>query len=232
MKGVWKRSAVAMAAVGLVGAAVPASAASTGPAQGSQSQTQSPPKQPNVTCHSGQILTGFFGNVTVAQNNYCELLQAVVEGNVVANGATQLGIDHSVITGSVTVNNITDNGWICGSQIAGAVTIQHSRYNPDTTYSPGTWDIGDPSPFGSATYCGNTSFDQVPGNVIEGELTFDDNASGGAISDNDIERALECTGNAPPLTGSGNAVDGPNTGQCSSFGGAADDDTTSPGDND
>jgi hypothetical protein len=44
----------------------------------------------DVTCHSGQILTGFFGDVTVPAGNCCYLLQAVVEGNVVANGATQL----------------------------------------------------------------------------------------------------------------------------------------------
>ena len=186
----------------------------------------------NVTCHSGQILTGFYGNVTVPKGNYCELLQAVVEGNVFASGAKQLGIDHSVITGNVTANRVTDNGWICGSQIAGYVSINHAYFNSDTTTSPGTWVIGDPGTFGGVTYCGNTSFDQVPGNAIEGSLTFVGNASGGAITDNDIEGALNCTGNAPPLTGSGNQVDGPNTGQCSTFGGGTDDDTLSPGDND
>ena len=186
----------------------------------------------NVTCHSGQILTGFYGNVTVPKGNYCELLQAVVEGNVYANGALQLGIDHSVITGSVTANRVTDNGWICGSAIAGNVTIDHAFFNSDTSTSPGTWVIGDPGLFGGVSYCGNSSFDQVPGNAIEGTLNFVGNASGGAISDNDIELALTCTGNAAPLTGSANQVDGPNSGQCSTFAGGTDDDSMSPGDND
>ena len=186
----------------------------------------------NVTCHSGDVLTGFFGDVTVPAGNFCYLLQAVVEGNVVANGATQLGIDHSVITGNVTANRVTDNGWICGSQIAGNVTIEHASSNPETTNSPGTWVIGDSSLFGGVSYCGNTGFDQVPGNAIEGGLTFVSNASGGAISDNDIEHALTCTGDAGSLTGGGNQVDGLNSGQCSAFGGGTDDDSVSPGDND
>lgn len=186
----------------------------------------------DVTCHSGDVLTGFFGDVTVPAGNFCFLLQAVVEGNVVANGATQLGIDHGVITGNVTANRVTDNGWICGSQIAGNVTIEHASLNPETTNSPGTWVIGDSSLFGGISYCGNTSFDQVPGNAIEGAVTFVSNASGGAISDNDIEHALTCAGNAAPLTGSGNQVDGLNSGQCSAFAGGTDDDTLSPGDND
>lgn len=230
MRGSVLRGLVVVGSVGAIAALAPATAA-TASSKG-VAATGSPAAPPSVVCHSGQVLTGFYGSVTVPRNNYCELLQAVVEGNVTANGATQLGIDHSVVTGNVTANNVKDNGWICGSQIAGTVTVEHAYYKPDTTYSPGTWVIGDPGTFGSSTYCGNTSFDQVPGNAIEGGLTFIDNASGGAISDNDIEKALTCTGNAMPLTGSGNAVDGANTGQCSAFGGAPDTDTTSPGDND
>jgi hypothetical protein len=72
----------------------------------------------------------------------------------------------------------------------------------------------------------------VPGNAIEGTLNFVGNASGGAISDNDIEFALTCTGNAAPLTGTGNQVDGQNSGQCSTFAGRTVDDSLSPGDND
>lgn len=220
---------IGMAAVAALGVALPAAAATS---QAPSAAVPTPPKQPNVTCHSGQILTGFFGNVTVAKGNYCELLQAWVEGNVVADGAKQLGIDHSVITGSVVADDVKDNGWICGSAIAGGVTIEHAYFNPDTTFSPGEWVIGDPGTFGGTSYCGNTSYDQVPGNSIEGAVNFIDNASGGAISDNDIEKALTCTGNAAPLTGAGNQVDGTNSGQCSAFGGGTDDDSLSPGDND
>jgi hypothetical protein len=43
---------------------------------------------------------------------------------------------------------------------------------------------------------------------------------------------VTCTGNTAVLTGSGNQVDGLNSGQCSAFGGGTDDDTLSPGDND
>jgi hypothetical protein len=221
---------VVVGILGLGAAALPLTASSNAAREATHSAATAGVH--DVTCHSGQILTGFFGNVTVPKGNYCELLQAVVEGNVFANGALQLGIDHSVITGNVTANRVTDNGWICGSQIAGNVTIDHAVANPETATSPGTWVIGDPSLFGGVSYCGNTGFDQVPGNVIEGTLNFVGDASGGAISDNDIEGALTCTGNAAPLAGTGNQVDGLNAGQCATFAGGTDNDTLAPGDND
>ena len=64
----------------------------------------------------------------------------------------------------------------------------------------------------------------ITGNVTANRVTH--------ISTNDIERALTCTGNAPPLTGTGNQVDDVNSGQGSSFGGGTDNDSLSPGDND
>ena len=102
----------------------------------------------------------------------------------------------------------------------------------DAIDDPFTWVIGDSVGAPSNTNCGNPKFDPVPGNFIVGNLTFNGNASGGVISNNDIEGALNCLNNTPPSTGHSNQVDGSNTGQCAALGGGTDDDTTSPGDND
>lgn len=182
-----------------------------------------------VTCHSGDILTGIFGTVTVPAGNFCELLQATVVGNVIAqNGATQLGIDNSQVTGRITATGVTDNGWICGSRIGGDVVITNSASNPETTFSPGQWDVG----FADPNYCGSTAFDPVPGNAIGGDLKFFNNASGEELGNNDVEVNLHCTGNTPAPTGSNNQVDKGITGQCIGLTGGTDNDTTSPGDND
>jgi hypothetical protein len=182
-----------------------------------------------ATCHSGTILTGIHGTVTIPKGNYCELLQATIVGNVIAqSGAVQLGIDNSQVSGRISATGITDNGWICGSRIGGDVVVTSSVSNPDVQFSPGTWDIG----YADPGYCGNTQFDPVPGNAIGGDLKFKNNASGGELSNNDIEHALNCSGNTPSPAGSNNQVDEHATGQCASLAGGVDNDTTSPGDND
>jgi hypothetical protein len=183
----------------------------------------------SVTCHSGDVLTGFYGTVTIPSGNFCELLQATVVGDVVAqSGAIQLGIDNSQITGSVFATHITDNGWICGSRIHGSVDITKSASNPETANSPGLWDIG----FADHAYCGATSFDPVPGNAIGGSLQFNNNASGAAIANNDVEKNLACAGNVPAPVGTNNQVDKTASGQCVTLAGGVDNDTTNPGDND
>jgi hypothetical protein len=167
-----------------------------------------------VTCHSGDILEGTYGNVTIPSGNYCLILRSTIYGNVTAqSGATQLGIDNSTITGNINVSGITDNGWICGSHIGGNVNISGSAYNPDTVYSPGYWDIG----FADPNYCGNTSFDPTPGNTITGSLTFTNNQSGANIANNNIGNNLGCSGNTPPPTGGNNHVSGNATGQCAAL---------------
>jgi len=181
----------------------------------------------NVTCHSGQVITGFYGTVTVPAGNYCELLQAVVEGNVNANGAKQLGIDNSTVTGNINASGITDNGWICGSRIGGSVTVNTAASNPGTSTSPGYWDIG----FADPSYCGSTGFDPVPGNSIMGTLTFEHNKSGGKITNDDIEGRLICGYNSPVPTGSNNQIDGTQA-ACGQVTTGTDNDTSSPGDND
>lgn len=219
-----------VAAITLVASALLAiqgSASSSSTTSASESDHGTPR---DVTCHSGDILTGFFGDVTVPAGNFCYLLQAIVEGDVTANKATQLGIDNSTVTGDIHATNVTKNGWICGSRIGGDVTIDKSKL--DATTDPYTWVIGDSVGAPSPTNCGDPGFDPVPGNFIVGDLTFDGNASGARISNNDIEGALKCVDNTPPPTGSGNQVDEANTGQCAALGGGADNDTMSPGDND
>ena len=74
---------------------------------------------PNAQCHSGDILTGTYNNVTVVPGNYCLVLGATVLGNIQANGAVQIGIDNSGVHGNVSANNVTQNGWVCGSTIGG-----------------------------------------------------------------------------------------------------------------
>jgi hypothetical protein len=205
--------------------ALSATSAATVAAKGSAGSSGPKP----VTCHSNDIITGIHGTVTIPKGNYCELLQATIVGSVIAQaGAVQLGIDNSQITGRIVATAITDNGWICGSRIGGDVIVTRSANNPDLTTSPGTWDIGSPDP----NYCGSTQFDPVPGNAIGGDLTFTNNASGGALSNNDIEDDFNCAGNSPPPVGSNNQVDHQTSSQCAALAGGVDNDTTSPGDND
>ena len=199
-----------------------ASLVASGPGARAASETPS-----NVTCHSGDIITGFWGNVTVPPGNYCELLQAIVEGSVTANGAKQLGVDNSTITGNISVNSVTDNGWICGSRIGGNITANYAVANPETANSPGYWDIG----YADPSWCGFTSFDPVPGNSIMGTLTVQHNKNGVKIGNDDIESKLTCGYNSPAPTGSNNQIDGTKTG-CASVSTGPDNDTSSPGDND
>ena len=199
-----------------------ASLVASGPGARAASETPS-----NVTCHSGQVITGFYGNVAVPPGNYCELLQAIVEGSVTANGAKQLGVDNSTITGNISVNSVTDNGWICGSRIGGNITANYAVANPETVNSPGYWDIG----YADPSWCGFTSFDPVPGNSIMGTLTVQHNKNGVKIGNDDIESKLTCGYNSPAPTGSNNQIDGTKTG-CASVTTGPDNDTSSPGDND
>ncbi len=173
---------------------------------------------PNVKCHSGDILEGTYSNVEVPKGNFCLLLDATVLHNVTANGATQLGIDNSKIGGNVEAHKVTDNGWLCGSTVGGNVDIADSG---QSTAAPGSWFIGD------ASWC-TPQFDAVPGNYIGGSLRFHNNASGGSISNNDIEHDLACANNAPPPTGANNAVDHKATGQCAALAGGVDDSSSPP----
>lgn len=173
---------------------------------------------PNVVCHSNDILTGTYHNVTVANGNYCLLLGATVTGNVQANNAQQVGIDNSTISGNVQANNVTDNGWVCGSTIGGNVEVGNAS---TSSASPGTWFIGD------ASWC-YPPFDPVPGNFIGGNLQFHNNTSGGVISNNDVEGNLDCHNNTPAPTGVNNAVDGNAQGQCASLAGGVDDSSSPP----
>lgn len=173
---------------------------------------------PNVKCHSGDILEGTYNNVEVPKGNFCLLLGATVLHNVIANGATQLGIDNSRIGGNVEAHNVTDNGWLCGSTVGGNVDVANSG---QSTAEPGSWFIGD------ASWC-TAQFDPVPGNYIGGSLRFNDNASGGSISNNDIEHDLACEHDTPPPTGTNNAVDHKATGQCAALAGGVDDSSSPP----
>jgi hypothetical protein len=97
------------------------------------------------------------------------------------------------------------------------VTVDKAKL--DATTDPFTWVIGDTDGAASLANCGDPRFDPVPGNFIVGGLTFDSNASGGVISNNNIEGALNWVNNTPPPSGSGNQVDGANTGQCAALSG-------------
>src|SRR3984893_13231810 len=226
----FQRVLVVIGGLGVIGFALPAFVSATTHA-GTATSSAAPPsdqhKPHSVTCHNGDILTGFFGNVTVAKDNDCELLQAIVEGNVTASDAVQLGIDHSTITGNVVATDVSDNGWICGSSIGGDVTITKTEGNPETNISPRHWVLGNSSR--TAVYQ-QMWLNRTQRSYIAGHINFTNNKSGATISNNDIEDDLNCTGNAPLPTGTNNRVDGPNTGQCSAPGGGTDNDTTSPGD--
>ena len=110
-------------------------------------------------------------------------------------------------------NNVSDNGWVCGSTIGHNVEV---GYASQSSADPGSWFIDD------ASWC-VPQFDPVPGNYIGGNLTFHNNVSGGFISNNDIEGNFACQNNTPPPTGSNNAVDGNATGQCAGMAGGVDD---------
>jgi hypothetical protein len=180
----------------------------------------------NVTCNN-QIITGFYGSVTVPPGKFCLLLQAIVEGSVTANGAKQLGVDNSTVTGDISASSVTDNGWICGSRIGGNVKVNTAALNPESVNSPGYWDIG----FADPSYCGSTSFDPVPGNSIMGTLTLQHNQGSVKVGNDDIESKLACGFNSSSPTGSNDQIDGTKIG-CAAVTTGTDNDTSSPGDND
>jgi hypothetical protein len=201
-----------LVAVGVAGAAAAALVIGTASAPAGAAGA------PNAKCHSGDILTGTYNNVTVVPRNYCLVLGATVLGNVQANGAVQIGIDNSRVDGDVHADNVTQNGWVCGSTIGGNVDVVNASQSAS---EPGSWFIGD------ASWC-TAQFDPVPGNYIGGNLTFHNNASGGSLSNNDIEGNLQCGNNTPPPTGTNNAVDHDAQGQCASLAGGVDDSASPP----
>jgi len=204
-----KRQSASAAALAIVGLAIVLAWSAT-PVQAAA--------PPNAKCHSGDILEGTYNNVVVPKGNFCLLFNATVLHNVTANGATQLGIDNSTIGGNVEAHRVTDNGWVCGSTVGRNVDIADSG---QSSAEPGSWFIGD------ASWC-TPQFDTVPGNYIGGSLHFHGNASGGSISNNDIEHDLACDKNTPPPTGTNNAVDHKATGQCAALAGGADDSASPP----
>jgi len=162
----------------------------------------------DVRCQNQQ-LTGSYRNVQVQRGSYCDLLNATVQGNVQAEGASGISIVGTTISGDLHIHNTTGAGdplhlglnVICNSIVLGNGEVQNS--SPLAPFS-----VGGRGCASSADITGNI------GSVFGNDLHYDNNASTTSdVSNNTVFGNLECNHNGA-VGGGGNQA-GRLTGQCS-----------------
>ena len=167
-------------------------------------------RAPDVNCQNQQ-LSGVYRNVTVKKGSWCDLANATVVGDVVADRASGLGITGSTIAGDLRAKGTAAAvdashpglNVVCNSVVFGGVEISSSA-----AASP--WSIGGAGCAASQDVTGSI------GNAIGNDLRFNGNAAGAnEVSNNMVGRNLECNRNGS-VSGSANLVGGNASGQCSS----------------
>ncbi len=179
-------------------------------------------KNQNVDCNGSMSFAAVTGNLRVKKGASCTLTDSSVNGNVSVDGG-----------GSLTLNGVTVGGNL-STQGSPVSLVQDSTGAP--TIVDGNVDIAN-APAGPANViCGAmidgnlnvhnnnaTSWIGVggsctSGNSISGNVQVSNNkVSGGpsaVVGGNTIGKNLNCNGNNPAPTGSGNTVSGNNNGQC------------------
>jgi hypothetical protein len=152
------------------------------------------------------------GNVTVPNGLFCILIGSTVTGNVsVGQGAFFQAIG-TTIQGKVSGAGALAFAFTAGTVVKGSVTAS------------GTFEtllIDRSRVSGNVTATGNpTSVNlEVRESTIGGNLTVSGNATANPanIENNSVGGNLICDGNTPAPVGSGNAVSGRKTGQCTGF---------------
>jgi hypothetical protein len=165
-------------------------------------------KLPDTTCQNQQ-LSGAYHDVEVRAGSWCDLANATVTGSVEADKASGLGITGSTIVGGIEAQRTSaaldpsHSGLnvVCNSVVFGNAEIVNSSPS-----SP--WSVGGAGCVADVT--GSV------GNVVGNDLRFNRNAApGNDVSNNTVDRNLECQRNAG-LAGGANLVGGTSQGACGS----------------
>jgi hypothetical protein len=87
------------------------------------SAESAPPSPAKVTQCTDQVLTKTYANVKVTPEHGCVLKGAHVEGNLVANGASNVTVDTTAIGGHLTVKTATGAVSISGSSLGRGLNV-------------------------------------------------------------------------------------------------------------
>jgi hypothetical protein len=161
--------------------------------------------------------TGTYPSGYIVGPGFACLNQVTFTGPVTIEGGSVLSISGARFDSSLTVIGPASVG-ICGSSVAGAVTIRGATrpvlIGGTSGAACGTDTIG-----GSVTLTQNTGGVTLAGTTITGSVTITANTGGTVIAGNTITGVLSCSTNTP-LPGDGgqpNTVKGTATGQCSTL---------------
>ncbi|GAA0696830.1 hypothetical protein GCM10010193_59530 [Kitasatospora atroaurantiaca] len=173
-----------------------------------------------VAC--ARTITGTVGDVIATGPSTC-IVDATVNGSVVARPGAGLFVGNSTVNGSIETRNGTLLA-VCGTHVTGSVK---------SSGASGFVVVGDPGDDGCAANRVDGSVElrnnrggaEIVGNQVGGSVIVVGTTGTGPfpedsraeIEGNTIGGALHCTGNTPPPTNGGNpnTVSGPRNGQCS-----------------
>jgi hypothetical protein len=133
----------------------------------------------NVTCLNVSLDAGPYANVTVPAGAQCELIGTILTGSLQAQGAGTVRVSGANITGNIQLDN--------GQQVTLSGTT-----------------VG-----GSVQLTGNGSLvwmQDLTALTVAGNIQVNGNVGGAALHNNRATGNLQCQGNQPPPTGSGNVA--------------------------
>jgi hypothetical protein len=197
--------------------------------------TQSAAATPTY-CNDQTITNGVIvGDLIVPSGAYCDLYGSTVTGNATVDPRGGLLTNSStccttMVDGSVTVQENGQFAGFGGSKVGGNIQcdqckiadFQHSTVSgnlQDIALSKGAFIRGD-TIGGSLEIVdsqGGRFGYHIETNSIGANLQFDNNHGTSVISSNTISGKLECSGNTPPPTGSGDVAAGGMEGQCATL---------------
>ena len=133
-----------------------------------------------------------YGTVTVAHGGqFAAFGSSTVGGDVLCNQCRVADLHSSTVGGNLTDDGLTQGALISGSTIGGTLQISNSFALRKSNF-------------------------RITINSIGGNLEFNDNKGASNISTNTIVGTLDCSGNVPAPTGSGNTA-ATKSGQCATL---------------
>jgi hypothetical protein len=180
-----------------------------------------------------QTFTGaaIVGNLIVPSGAFCDLYETTVSGNATVDPRGGLLTDRSsTIKGNVTVQVDGQFAGFGGSTVGGSIACNGCKVADlqSSTVHGDLLDIG----VTKGAFIRNDTIGgkleivssqggrfgyQIQSNLIGSTFRFDNNHGASNISNNSISGALECSGNKPRPTGSGNVAVGGKQGQCAAL---------------
>lgn len=133
----------------------------------------------NVTCSNVSLDARTYANVTVPAGAQCELIGTILTGNLQAQGAGTVRVSGANITGNIQLDN-GQQVTLSGTTVGGSVQLTQN---------------------GSLVWMQDLTALNVAGNI-----QLNDNLGGAALHNNRANGNLQCQGNQPPPTGSGNVA--------------------------